>query len=606
MRAEPPPTRVDDGFRAQARSRPERPAILTTEGLTLSYGDLRGLADDVGNALHQLTVRRGDVVVIVLDGIDFVVALLGLLPYATVVPLSPSLPARDFESLFRRLRPSTVLARPTNTAVFAAAELHGVSIIDVSTGTTSASALMEGRAGLTVRSHPPTTPGETDAPTRSVDPALILPTSGTTALPKLVPLTHTNVLAAAAATCEAYGLSSDDRRLNVMPVSHVQGIVGSILPSLLSGGSVICAQRFDASSIPTWIERLRPTWFSASAAMYRELLIGETTTALTGLRFLRCGSGHLPVSLRAALEKECGIPVIESYGMTEAHQIASTPLLRGQHKPGTIGVATGSEVAILDDGGEPATPGTFGDVIIRGANVMCAYLDDPQLNQSAFVDGWFLTGDIGMLDAEGYLCLLGRRTEIINRGGEKIAPEEVEAALLEHPKVRDAAAFSVSHTVFGEDVAAAVVTTIDEPPGPELRDFLRSRLAPFKIPRRIVAVDELPRTQGGKLLRRELTQFAANTSAPAAGVTGQRSRSMLEIAVAALWKAILDLPDIDHDMDFFALGGDSLQETRLRSAIKQVFRIELPRAAIYEEARSVAAMADVIAGAQGSASTWCR
>jgi acyl-CoA synthetase (AMP-forming)/AMP-acid ligase II len=221
------------------------------------------------------------------------------------------------------------------------------------------------------------------------------------------------------------------------------------------------------------------------------------------LRLVRSSSAALAPQVMARLEAVFRAPVIEAYGMTEAaHQMASNPLPPRQRKPGSVGVAAGPEVAIMDPAGRLLAAGETGEVVIRGDNVTSGYLANPQANAAAFSEGWLRTGDQGWMDEDGYLRLTGRLKEIINRGGEKISPREVDEALLDHPAVAQVVTFALPDEKLGEEVAAAIVLRDGAAATEaEIRDFARARLAAFKVPRRVVFVPEIPKGPTGKMQR---------------------------------------------------------------------------------------------------------
>jgi acyl-CoA synthetase (AMP-forming)/AMP-acid ligase II len=283
--------------------------------------------------------------------------------------------------------------------------------------------------------------------------------------------------------------------------------MAAVLSSLAAGGSVCCTPGFNAFKFFAWSEQARPTWFTAVPTMHQTLLglagRHKDIIAAGRLRFIRSSSASLPPQVMAALEAAFGVPVIESYGMTEAaHQMASNPLPPRPRLAGSVGLAAGPEIAIMDDAGGLQPRGELGEVVIRGRNVTSGYENNPDANARAFTNGWFRTGDQGYLDAHGYLRLTGRLKEIINRGGEKVSPLEVDAVLMDHPAVQQVVTFGMPHAKLGEEVAAAVVLrdghVLDEP---GLRDFAAERLAQFKVPRRIVFVREIPKGATGKLQR---------------------------------------------------------------------------------------------------------
>jgi acyl-CoA synthetase (AMP-forming)/AMP-acid ligase II len=341
----------------------------------------------------------------------------------------------------------------------------------------------------------------------------VLHTSGTTSRHKVVPLTHANVCASAANIARSLALTATDRCLNVMPLFHIHGLIAALLASLASGARVICSPGFNALQFFGLVKEHQPTWYTAVPTMHQAILAraerNPEAVKATRLRLIRSSSASLPPTVMLELERVFGAPVIEAYGMTEAaHQMASNPLPPAPRKPGSVGIAAGPEIAIMDEHGGLMARGEIGEVVIRGDNVTPGYANNPAANAAAFAHGWFRTGDQGVLDAEGYLRLTGRLKEIINRGGEKISPREVDEILLEHPAVAQAVTFGVPHDKLGEDVAAAIVlrdgaATTER----ELKAFAGQRLAAMKVPRQILFVAEIPKGATGKLQRLGLAKL---------------------------------------------------------------------------------------------------
>jgi oxalate---CoA ligase len=320
-----------------------------------------------------------------------------------------------------------------------------------------------------------------------------------------VPLRQRNLAASARAIAEGYGLGADDCSYCVMPLFHVHGLVASTLAALAAGGSVVVPRRTRPGALWPHVHEHGVTWFSAVPTILAKLPAAPDE-GHGSLRFARSCSSSLAPPLWAALEQRFGVPVVEAYGMTEAsHQMASNPLPPGDRRPGTVGLPAGAEVAVVDEDWRPVPAGTAGEVAVRGSGVVDGYLDNPEANSASFHDGWFRTGDVGRLSADGYLTLEGRLKELINRGGEKIAPREVDEALLSHPRVREAVAYGVPDAKWGEVVHAAVV--VDDALSPdELRAFCSDRLAAFKVPRRVHIVAEIPKGPTGKIQRRVLAE----------------------------------------------------------------------------------------------------
>ena len=419
-------------------------------------------------------------------------------------------------------------------------------------------------------------------PGTAEDVALVLHTSGTTSRPKRVPLTHANQLTSARAIGETLRLGPDDRCLNLMPLFHIHGLVAGLLAPIVSAGSVVCPDRPDADAFLGDLKQWEPTWYSAVPTIHQTILSRVRAAGGLGgrhtLRLIRSSSAALPPSLMMGLEETFGVPVIESYGMTEAaHQMASNPLPPRPRKPGSVGPAAGPEVAILGPAGDLLPPEVVGEVVIRGPSVTRGY-EGATDNATAWVGGWFRTGDQGRLDADGYLFLTGRLKELINRGGEKIAPREVDEVLLAFEGVAEAVAFAVPHPTLGEDVAAAVVPQ----PGARLtEEALRlhafGRLPAFKVPGRILLVGALPKGATGKLQRTGLADRpAAALSAPFA-----EPATPMEQQVAGAFAAVLERPRVGRMDNFFALGGDSLRATRVLNRLQPHLGFDIPPATLF-------------------------
>ncbi|MEY3765993.1 MAG: hypothetical protein RLZ03_953, partial [Pseudomonadota bacterium] len=358
----------------------------------------------------------------------------------------------------------------------------------------------------------PTRAAQHPGPAHADDVALVLHTSGTTSRPKIVPLTHRNVTASARNIANSTRFTEADRGLNVMPLFHIHGLIAGILAPLSRGGEVHCTSGFNALKFFSQVDAVKPSWYTAVPTMHQAILSraanNQDVIARVPLRFIRSSSSSLPPQVLAELEATFKAPVIEAYGMTEAaHQMACNPLPPGQRKPGTVGLAAGPEIAIMSPEGELLSTGSTGEIVIRGDNVTPGYENNEKANGEAFTNGWFRTGDQGALDAEGYLSITGRLKEIINRGGEKISPREVDEVLMDHPAVAQVVCFGMPHDKLGEEVAAAVVLregiTATEK---ELRDYTATRLADFKVPRKILLMDEIPKGATGKLQRIGMAQ----------------------------------------------------------------------------------------------------
>ena len=473
--------------------------VEPASGERTTYGELRAVADRLGSALGTAGVGSGDAVAMSLpNGPEIVAAFLGVVAAgAAAAPLNQAYTAEEFHAYLEDLEPRAMLfLRGEQSPARTACETLGVRQIELAGGSTAELAL----EGIAAGDTPPERDPEAVA--------LLLHTSGTTSKPKGVPIRQRNLAASARSIAATYGLSPGDVSHCAMPLFHVHGLVASTLATLASGGAVIAPRRFSASTFWGDCATYGATWFSAVPTIHRILLSraedGSSDHAGHALRFARSCSSALPAPLMETFEQRFGLPLVEAYGMTEAaHQMASNPLPPGERRAGSVGRPTGTEVAILADDWKPLPSGTVGEVCVRGPGVVDAYRANPEATAASFRGGWFRTGDSGQLSADGYLSLAGRLKELINRGGEKISPHEVEDALLAHPDVVEAVAFAVPDDKYGETVGAVIVarSAVAED---ALRAHCVARLAAFKVPVRIHVLDAIPKGPTGKVQRRHL------------------------------------------------------------------------------------------------------
>ena len=476
------------------------PALRSESGAWMSYGQLRRQAEQTAVALSASGIGPGDPVAMVLEnGAHMAAAFVTVAATAAAAPLHPGLREREFKESLESLQARALIVNSgAATPAAGVARQLGIPILQLEATSPAGGFSLVGS---------PLTAGKPAATARPEHTALLLHTSGTTAKPKLVPLSQANLAASAANIASTLRLVPEDTCLNIMPLFHIHGLIGALLSSLSAGASVAATPGFAPMRFFKWLDELHPTWYSAVPTMHQAILQRSArnpdSLAKSRLRLIRSSSAALPPTVLKALEEGFGCPVVESYGMTEAsHQMASNPLPPAERKPGTVGVAAGPEVAVMDSTGSVLPIGTTGEVVIRGANVMAGYADNPEANARAFHGGWFRTGDQGFRDSDGYFTITGRLKELINRGGEKISPREIDEALLEHPAVAQAVAFAVPHPKLGEEVGAAVV--LEE--GAELTkralgQFAAERLASYKVPRVVSFVAAIPKGPSGKLKR---------------------------------------------------------------------------------------------------------
>jgi acyl-CoA synthetase (AMP-forming)/AMP-acid ligase II len=577
----------------QAAAAPDNPAIAAPGRRSLGYGRLYEHVCSVVSALRVSGIGPNDRIAVVLpNGPEMATAFVACSAAAACAPLNPGYSRTEFDFYLRDLRATAVLVlENSQSPVVAVAQEQRLPLLTLAPCWEAEAGLFKlTRPGLAWPSQPAI--AATNQFTAANDTALLLHTSGTTSQPKLVPLSHANLCASAASIRGTLELQPLDRCLNVMPLFHIHGLIAGLLASLAGGGTVVCTPGFDASRFHEWLRECRPTWYTAVPTIHQAIvgLAAEQRGAFAGvgLRFIRSSSAALPPRTMQDLESIFQAPVVESYGMTEAsHQMCSNPLPPAGRKPGSVGLPAGPEVAVVDAAGDVLPPGSIGEVVIRGPGVTAGYENNPAANETAFLRGWFRTGDQGRLDAEGYLFLTGRLKELINRGGEKISPREVDEALLEHPAVARAVAFAVPHARLGEDLAAAVVLKPDATATPrQLREFALSSLAQHKVPSQIIVLDEIPKGPTGKLQRIGLHEkLADKLRAPFFAPRDPGERTL-----AGMWSSVLGGVKVGIHDNFFALGGDSLLAATVAMRVRAAFGLQIDVTTIFREP-TVAALA---------------
>ena len=474
-------------------------AIAVPGGVRMTYRQLREQVAVAADGLARLGVARGDRVAYVFpNSAEAIVLFLAASTVATAAPLNAAYKEDEFRFYLADTGARAMVVPPGEGLTARRASPEGVVLIEGHIDDSGVMHLVSKTSSRATGSAG--TPGDDDI-------ALVLHTSGTTSRPKLVPLRHRNLFASIDNIATTYALGPADVALCVMPLFHIHGLMASTMATLRTGGTVVVPPKFDPMSFWPLAKDNAATWYSAVPTIHQMLLMrnrGERPPGAERLRFIRSSSSALAPETMRQLESTFGAPVLEAYGMTEAsHQMASNPLPPADRRAGTVGTGTGVRIGILDDSGALVPHGDAGEVVIQGPNVIDGYANNPEANASAFIDGWFRTGDQGILDADGYLSLVGRIKEMINRGGEKIAPREIDEVLLQHPAVGEAVAFGSPHPVWGEEVAAAVV--LKQPvTEKELIDFARERLADYKVPKKLFVVERIPVNATGKVQRRSV------------------------------------------------------------------------------------------------------
>jgi acyl-CoA synthetase (AMP-forming)/AMP-acid ligase II len=498
--------RIADLVDAAASRRPEAAAlVVTADRLRITYRELLRLIDDLAGQLVAGGLVPGDRAGLrAPSGAEFVVGLLAASRAGlVVVPLDPALPVAEQHSRIAATGARVVLTGSGETGETGEPNLPCWPI-----------AVTFGADGGDVGADLDTAAAALPAPEAPEglrnDDALIMFTGGTTGLPKMVPWTHDNIADSVGSVIDTYGLGPDDATVAVMPLFHGHGLIAALLASLVASGTVLvpAGGRFSAHTFWDDVDAAAATWFTAVPTIHQILLQNaaedQPGRERAALRFIRSCSAALSAETARALQTQFAAPVLCAYGMTEAtHQVTSMTDSKKAPTSGLVGRSTGAQVRIVGDDGQDCPPGAVGEVWLRGPTVVRGYLDNPDATAQTFTDGWLHTGDLGSLSAAGELALQGRIKELINRGGEKISPERVEGVLASHPNVVEAAAFGISHQMYGETVAAVVVPSSSAPPSPdELAQFCRDQLAPYEIPDDIQVTDELPHTPKGSVDRR--------------------------------------------------------------------------------------------------------
>jgi acyl-CoA synthetase (AMP-forming)/AMP-acid ligase II/acetyltransferase-like isoleucine patch superfamily enzyme/acyl carrier protein len=557
----------------RAEKNREATALIAPERSPLTYGRLLNQVEDAVKALRAFGLNRNDRVAIVLpNGPDMAVAFVAVAAAATCAPLNPSYRLNEFDFYISDLKASAlIVCSEMDSPAREVAQKRNVPIIELTPTFGAEAGIFE----LTGKEQASPISGGFAQPD---DTALVLHTSGTTSRPKMVPLTQTNICSSGHNVAISFELRENDRCLNVMPLFHIHGLIGAVLSSLTAGASVVCTPGFDVGRFFGWVDTFQPTWYTAVPTIHQAILSRAAANReiidRCPMRFIRSCSASLPERVLVGLEEVFGIPVVESYGMTEAsHQMTSNPLPPSPRKSGSVGVAAGPDVAIMDEAGDLLPVGEIGEIVIRGPNVTDGYENNPKANQSSFTNGWFRTGDQGRFDTDGYLSITGRIKEIINRGGEKISPKEVDEILIQHPAIAQAIAFAMPHPTLGEDVAAAVVLNNNASAAEsEIREFAAARLADFKVPSQVFIVDEIPKGPTGKLQRIGLgdklaLKFKENFVAP---------KNSVEKELAEIWNNLLNKEQVGVRDNFYALGGDSLATAAMISIIETRFSRAIP------------------------------
>ena len=588
---------IGERFERFALTQPSAPALIVPRRRTFTYLDLHAQIASMGSLLAQWGCARTDVVAaMITDRLTMALACITVPVHATFAPLSPELPYDGYVRSLQRLRPKIVLlAGDATHAARQAVMALGLPHVDLG--------LRGGTlVGTVARAKPSIEPAPDRTAPRNEHWAYLLAGSGTSGESKLVPITHETMHRNAAALAARFELGPSDVGCHIVPMHLPQGLRVALMVPLLCGSCVVILPENDAGGFFAALSEFRLTWVTAGFTLVRHLAERSAEfaecVASSRLRFVRCGSGTLsPQSIRR-VEERLRAPMIAAYTTVETGAISIDPLPPKVRKPGGVGMPVHDEVRVIDDAGTSCAPGELGEIVVRGPMVFDGYYDDPIRTRQSFLGDWYRTGDLGRLDSDGFLFIQGRVADVINRGGEKILPVEVDAVLEQMPGVQEAAAFALPHPSLGEELVAAVVCERNaERSAAVIRSHLLATLGQRGTPRQVFFVDRLPRTGTGKIKRIELArQFRDfGRSAESARTVPVRP---LAAALQAMWAALLSVDRIGADDDFFMLGGDSLSGARLLVQVQQVFGVTLALDALFGECATVNGMAQAIESAR--------
>lgn len=548
-----------------------RIAINIVDSKQINYHDLHLIVNDLANDLKTAGVTQGDAVALIMpqSGEAFI-AMLAIMEVAACAPLNYEYQQIEYENSLNRIKPKVVITSEfeNNDLILVCKKLK-IPIFSFNQRTNKLQKKWNPQIEVNFE--------KTDSNFRDI--ALLLFTSATTGKPKIVPHSHQKIIEMVAVMRNSFPIADNGNTLIITPHYHLHSIL-SAFTQFFSGGQIITTQGFKLNEFKIWMQTYHPTQFTANPTIFKAILSlieknKEVQTLLNSLRFVTCAGAFLSETLKDEIEEKFGVPIVEGYGMTESGRITITPMEKEKRKPHSVGKIVGVDVAIMDENDIELPNGSVGEIAIKGSTVIDRYYDDAEANESLFRQGWFYTGDLGWVDNDGFLFLTGRKKEMINKGSEKILPQEIEEVIITHPDVIEVAVFAYPHSRLGEDIAAAIVSK-NNLTHAEIKFFVAKHLAPYKIPRLILFVDEIPKSSTGKIQRNQLYKHFFDTGFIKTEFINESDLNPLELQIADVWKELLKIENIKKTDDFFLLGGDSLMAQQMHVMLEERFSIKIP------------------------------
>lgn len=548
-----------------------RIAINSVDSNKINYHDLHLLVNNFANDLKIAGVTQGDAVALIMhQSGEAYIAMLAIMKIAACAPLNYEYQQIEFENSLNRINPKVVITSECeNESLTIVCKKLKIPILSYNQITNK----------LQKKWSPQIEVNFEKKESKFHDVALLLFTSATTGKPKIVPLSHQKIIDMVAVMRNSFPIADTGNTLIITPHYHLHSIL-SVFTQFFSGGQIIATHGFNINEFKNWLQTYRPTQFTANPTIFKAILSfietdTEVQTLLNSLRFVTCAGAFLSDTLKDEIEKKFGVPMVEGYGMTESGRITITPIEKEKRKPNSVGKIVGVDVAIMDENDNVLPNGKVGEIAIKGSTVIDGYFDDAEANENMFRQGWFYTGDLGWVDNDGFLFLTGRKKEMINKGSEKILPQEIEDVVITHPEVIEVAVFAYPHSRLGEDIAAAIVSK-NNLTHDEIKLFVAKHLAPYKIPRLILFVDEIPKSSTGKIQRNQLYKHFFDTGFITTEIINESDLNPLELQIADVWKELLKIENIKRTDDFFLLGGDSLMAQQMHVRIEERFSINIP------------------------------